>query len=257
MLSVLQNIMADVGINSTTLLIMAFAAFITAVFHSVSGLAGALLLVISLAAFLSIKTVVPVVAVAVIISNITRFWVFRRELVTPIFISLIVTALPGMVIGALVFVYLPVNTIALLPGIFRAASVPGRRAMENRGIKVGRAGFSAIGPVYGVISGVTMGAGLMLAPFFLGAGLVGGQIIAMTAALGITLNITKTIVFGASPLLNIPLIVVGIIMGLCTIPGAYVGRWILQRTPIRIYTKLVEGVVLIGAVFFFSQALSH
>ena len=257
MLSVLQTIMADVGIDYTTLLIMMFAAFITAVFHSVSGLAGALLLVIALAPILEIKTVVPVVAVAVIISNLTRLWVFRRELVTPIFISLIVTALPGMVIGALGFVYLPVNTIVLLLGIFMTVAVPGRRIMKNRGIKVGRAGFSAIGPVYGVVSGMTMGAGLLLAPFFLGAGLVSGQIIAMTAALGVTLNITKTIIFGASPLLNIPLIAVGIIMGLCTIPGAFAGRWILQRTPIRIHTLLVEGVILGGAVFFFIQVLSN
>lgn len=233
---------------------MALAAFFTAVFHSVSGLAGALLLVIVLAPFLGIKTVVPLVAVVVTISNTTRLWVFRRELVRPIFISLVTTALPGMVAGALIFVHLPVKIIALLLAIFLIISIPGRRLLKNRGIKVGRLGFAAIGPVYGVISGVTMGAGLFLAPFFLGAGLAGGQIIAMTGALGITLNITKMIVFGASPLLNISMIGVGLIMGLCTIPGAYVGRWILHRTSIRFHTLLVEGVILAGAVFFFSQA---
>ena len=233
---------------------MALAAFFTAVFHSVSGLAGALLLVIVLAPFLGIKTVVRLVAVVVTISNTTRLWVFRRELVRPIFISLVTTALPGMVAGALIFVHLPVKIIALLLAIFLIISIPGRRLLKNRGIKVGRLGFAAIGPVYGVISGVTMGAGLFLAPFFLGAGLAGGQIIAMTGALGITLNITKMIVFGASPLLNISMIGVGLIMGLCTIPGAYVGRWILHRTSIRFHTLLVEGVILAGAVFFFSQA---
>ena len=252
----LQIIMTEVGIDAITLLFMLLAAFMTSVFHSVSGFAGALLLVITLAPLLGIKTVVPVVAVAVFISNGTRLWVFRRQLVTPIFISLIVTALPGMVIGSLIFVYLPVHTIALLLGIFMIVSVPGRRLTKNRGIEVGRLGFSAIGPVSGVIRGVTRGAGLMLAPFFLGAGLIGGQIVAMTAALGVALNLTKIIVFGASPLLNYPLISVGLITGLCTIPGAFAGRWILQRTPIRIQTILVEVVILAGAVFFFSQALS-
>jgi uncharacterized protein len=252
----LHSIMADVGIDITILLFMVFAAFGTAVFHAVSGFAGALLLVIILAPVLGIKTAVPLVAVTVIISSITRLWVFRHELNIPIFTSLIITALPGMVIGALLFVYLPIKIIALLLGGFLVISVPGRRLMKNQGIKIGRLGFAAIGPVYGVISGTTMGAGLLLAPFFLGAGLVGGQIVAMTAALGITLNITKTIIFGASPLLSLPLIGVGLIMGLCTIPGAYTGRWILKMTPIRIHTILMEAVILVGALFFISQAIS-
>ncbi|MFC1665869.1 sulfite exporter TauE/SafE family protein [Pseudomonadota bacterium] len=252
----LQTILADVGIDSTTLLLMLLAAFLTAVFHSVSGLAGALLLVIILAPFLGIKTAVPLVSVAIIISNITRLWVFRRELNKPIFLALISTALPGMVVGALMFVYLPVKTIALLLAIFLTISVPGRRLLKNQGLKVGRWGFAVIGPVYGLISGVTMGAGLFLAPFFLGAGIVGGRMIAMTAALGISLNITKATIFSVSPLLNFPMICVGLLMGLCTIPGAYVGRWILHRTSIHVHTTLVEMVIIAGAVFFFSQAFS-
>ena len=249
----LQTILADVGIDLTTLMIMAAAAFVTAVFHSASGFAGALLLVIALAPVIGIKTAVPIVSVAVLISNITRLWLFRHELVMPVYLSIIVTALPGMVIGALLFVYLPVDVIALLFGVFMIISVPGRRLMKNRGVEVGRLGFAAVGPVYGVVSGVTMGAGLLLAPFFLGAGIVGGRIAAMTAALGIVLNITRTIVFGASPLLNLPLIGIGLILGLCTIPGAYAGRWILRRTSARIHTVLVEAVMLAGAVFYFSQ----
>ena len=173
-----------------------------------------------------------------------------------IFVPLIITALPGMVVGALIFVYLPVKTIALLFAIFMIVSVPGRRILQHRGIAFGRAGFAAIGPFYGIVGGVTTGAGLLLAPFFLGAGIVGGQISAMTAALGVTLNITRVTIFGASPLLDLPLVGVGLMLGLCTIPGAYVGRWILHRTPIRVHTILVEGVILAGAVFFFYQAFS-
>ncbi len=250
-----QSIMADVGINYGMLLFMVFAAFLSAVFHSVTGLAGALLLVITLSPLLGIKTTVPLVAVTVIISNLTRTWVFRRDLLKPIFISIIVTALPGMIAGALIFVYMPVKIIALCLGLFLAVSIPGRRMLNKRGITVGRLGFSAVGSVYGLVSGVTMGAGLILAPFFLGAGIVGAQIAALTAFLGVILNVTKTIVFGASPLLNLPLIGVGFIMGLCTIPGAYVGRWILQRTSLRAHTLLIESVMLAGAIFFLSQAL--
>ena len=102
----LQTIMTEIGVGYIELFLMFLVAFIASVFHSVSGFAGALIMVIALAPILGIKTVVPVVAVAAIINNVTRLWVFRRDLVTPIYFSLIVTALPGMVIGAFIFVYL-------------------------------------------------------------------------------------------------------------------------------------------------------
>jgi len=250
-----QSIMADVGIDFYLLTFMVLAAFLSAVFHSVSGLAGALLLVIVLSPLLGIKTAVPLVAVTVLVSNIARVWVFRKDLLMPIFISIIVTALPGMIAGAFIFVYMPVKTIALLLGLFLAISVPGRRALNKHGIKVGRSGFSIVGMVYGLVSGVAMGSGLILAPFFLGAGIVGVQIAAMSAILGVVLNITKTIIFGTSPLLSFSMIGIGLIMGLCTIPGAFVGRWILLRTSIHVHTILIEGVMLAGAIFFLSQAL--
>lgn len=251
----IQQLLTDVGVTVPTLLFMMAAAFLTAVFHSVSGLAGALLLVIILTPIVGIKIAVPVVAVAVTISNLTRFWVFRKELRLPIFYAIMVTALPGMIIGAIAFVKLPVQALSVLFGAFLLLSIPGRRVFEHRKIKVQTKSFLAVGPVYGLISGVTMGAGLLLAPFFLGAGMVRGQIVAMTAAIGIALNLTKTIVFGASPLLNPPLIGVGIILGLCTMPGAYVGKWILNRTSVRVHTALVEGIMIAGAIFFFYRAL--
>ncbi len=251
----LQSLLADAGISFPLLLLMMVLAFLTAVFHSVSGLAGALLLVILLTPMVGLKTAVPIVAVAVAISNITRLWVFRKDLLMPIFTAIMITALPGMIIGALMFVYMPVQIISILFSAFLLLSIPGRRIFEKRGIKVSRAGFLAVGPVYGLISGVTMGAGLILAPFFLGAGMVRGQIGAMTAAIGIILNLTKTVVFGASPLLNWQLLAIGVILGLCTMPGAYVGKWILQRTSVRVHTFLVEGIMAAGGIFFLARAI--
>ncbi|MDP4594401.1 MAG: sulfite exporter TauE/SafE family protein [Beijerinckiaceae bacterium] len=249
-----QTMLADVGITIPVLLLMMAAAFLTAVFHSVSGLAGALFLVILLTPLLGLKVAVPLVAVAVTISNLTRFWVFHKELHVPIFSYIMITALPGMIIGAIMFVYMPVRAVLILFGTFLLISIPGRRMFEHRNIKVQPKGFLAVGPVYGLISGATMGAGLILAPFMLGAGLIRGQIVAMTAAIGIALNLTKIIVFGASPLLNWPLVGVGVILGLCTMPGAYAGKWILNRTSVRIHTFLVEGIMIGGAVFFFYRA---
>ena len=47
----------------------------------------------------------------------------------------------------------------------------------------------------------------MLAPFLIGAGLAGETMIGTIALLGFSLNVTKTIVFGMSPLLTHELMV--------------------------------------------------
>jgi len=256
MADLLAPLLDGTTISPAMLGFMILMAFLSAVYHSVSGLAGALLLVIILSPFLGIKVAVPVVAVSTLISNIARYWVFRHQFNLPVFLSIIVAAFPGMIIGALVFVALPVKTIAFFIGLFLLLSIPGRRFMANKGISVGRLGFSAVGGIYGLVGGVTMGSGLLLAPFFLGAGITGGQIVAMTSMLGTTLNLTKIVIFGASPLLNFNLLIIGGIMGLIAAPGAYIGRWILSKTSARAHVLLVEGIMAAGAVFFFWQAFT-
>ena len=57
--------------------LVAAAAFSSAVFHSFSGFAGGLVLAVMLAPLLGIKETVPVVATALIISNIAKFGRFE------------------------------------------------------------------------------------------------------------------------------------------------------------------------------------
>jgi uncharacterized membrane protein YfcA len=244
----------DVDLSLFQIALIVLAAFGTAVFHAVGGFAGALMLAICLAPILGVKETVPVVATAMIISNISRIWAFRQAVDWRAFAAVFGTALPCIVISAIVYVSLPVAAVALLLGVFLVISVPLRRAMARHAFKVCRRGLAAAAVPYGLISGSTFGAGMMLAPFLLGAGLAGEQLVATVAALGLGLNITKTAVFGISPLLDQALFIKGVLIGLCTIPGAYAGRWIVRRTPIRVHTLYMEGLVLCGAAYFLWQA---
>ena len=126
--------------------------------------------------------------------------------------------------------------------------------MSRKELSVGPRGLAIAAIPYGLVSGSTFGAGLMLAPFLLGAGLAGEQLVATVAALGFGLNLTKAVVFGFSPLLDQPLLIKGIVIGLFTIPGTYAGRWIVRRTPIRIHTRFMEIFILCGAIYFLREA---
>ena len=233
-----------------TAVLVILAAFGTALFHSVGGFAGGLLLAICLAPLLGVKETVPVTAVAMIVSNVARVWVFRRAVDWRVFGTVFAPAFPFIAVSAILYVSLPVAVVGLILGLFLMISVPLRRSMAQRNFKVGKPGLAAVGVPYGFVSGSTFGAGLMLAPFLLGAGLAGERLVATVAVLGLGLNLTKSVVFGLSPLLDAELLVKGLLIGLCTIPGAYVGRWIVCRTPLRIHSLFMEAFILIGAGYF-------
>lgn len=234
--------------------LVALAAFSSAVFHSFSGFAGGLVLAVMLAPLLGIKETVPVVATALIISNVARIWAFRKSVAVKEYLAVFLAALPFIVLSAYVYVSLPVGAVALVLGIFLLISIPLNRVLKKKEIKVGLRGLALAGVPYGIVSGSTFGAAVILAPFLIGAGLAGEMMIGTVALLGFSLNVTKTIVFGMSPLLTNELALTGVLVGLCTMPGAYVGRWLVRNTSMRVHAQFMEVFIACGGLLFLYEA---
>lgn len=240
-----------------TLVLVAIAAFGTALFHSVAGFAGALLLSVCLAPLIGVKEVVPVVALAMIISNTNRTLLFRRQINWRAYAAIMITGLPGIIFGAVVYLYLSVKAVAIVLGCFLLVSIPLRRILKKHNFNVGLRGLSAAGVVYGLVSGTVFGGGMILGPFFLGAGIIGEGLVGLVAALGLTLNITKTIVFGAGELLDSRLISLGLVVGLCTIPGGLLGKLIVKNSKVQVHTLVVESLMFAGGCYFLYQGIFY
>jgi len=240
-------------LDALTLVLVGLAAFATALFHSVAGFAGALLLSVCLAPLIGVRAVVPVVALAMIISNSNRILLFRNQIDWKAYRAIMITGLPGIVVGAVIYLYLPVKAIAMVMGCFLLLSIPLRRVLKKRNYSVGYRGLSVVAIVYGVVSGTVFGGGMILGPFLLGAGIVGQGLVGIVAALGLTLNITKTIVFGAGNLLDREMISLGILVGICTVPGGLLGKWIVKNTDIAVHTVIVEVLMFVGGCYFLYQ----
>ena len=247
--------MGDIDFLFVTL--VAAAAFSSAVFHSFSGFAGGLVLAVMLAPLLGVKETVPVVATALIISNVARIWAFRKSVAIKEYLAVFTAALPFIVLSAYVYVSLPVGVVALVLGIFLLASIPLHRTLKKKEVKVGLKGLALAGIPYGIVSGSTFGAAVMLAPFLIGAGLAGETMIGTIAILGFSLNVTKTVVFGMSPLLTSELLTMGILVGLCTMPGAYIGRWLVRNTSVRVHAQFMEIFIACGGVLFLYEAYQN
>ena len=66
----------------------------------------------------------------------------------------------------------------------------------------------------------------------------------------------KTVVFGGFDVLTPRLVLIGCLLGLCMIPGTYLARWLIERTPLHVHTVVLEVVVVLGAGSFLWQAFA-
>jgi uncharacterized membrane protein YfcA len=238
------------ALTPTTWALIALAAFVVGTVHTVSGLAGGVMLSIILTPLLGVTRVIPVLSVALLIGATSRLWVFRHLVDWKIYRSVMITGIPGLVIGAGIYSLLSPEAVAGVLGVFLIATIIARRTFEQTRFQIGARAFSVVGLIFGLVSGATVGGGMLLVPFLFGAGLTGERFVAMIGAVGFTLNGVKVLTFSSLDVLDLETIVIGCVTGLFVVPGTYLGYWIVKKTPIRIHTAFVESIVVAGALFF-------
>ena len=230
------------------LVLMGFAGFLAAVLHSLTGFGGALFLATMLTPLIGIRYAVPVTTAAMIVANASRIHAFRHDIPWRVVAVILPAAVPGIIIGAIVFVGMAEHLVSLLIGSYLICAVIARRLV--RGTRpVGRGALGAASAVYGLVGGVSFGAGLILAPFLLGAGIAGAQLVATVAVAGFVLNGLKSLVFGWSEAFGPAVLWAGALVGLCAVPGTYLGRWLLHRLASGVHTWILEAMLVVMGVW--------
>jgi uncharacterized protein len=247
-------LLAEIG--ATHLALIAAVAFVAATVSGMSGVGGSLLIAIFIAPIVGVKAVVPTVGVASLIAHVVRVWVYREHIVWRPALVMLVVAVPATIASARLYVALPSDAIAVILAIFLLASVPLRRLMVRRELRFGSRSLGLIGATYGFLAGTTIGGGIVVIPALLGAGLAGMALLATDAVIGLSVVMTKTIAFGGFDLLSSRLLLIGWLLGLCMIPGTYLARWLVLRTPLHLHVAAMEVIVVLGACSFLWRAFA-
>ena len=208
-----------------------------------------------LAPVLGAAALVQTISVAMLVNNLTKINVFRKGIDWSTCALVVACAAPGCVVGSLFYSSLDERAITILLGAFLVGIVIVKWMMpEETGVwsKPAIAGMSF---VYGVLSGSTVGSGIILLPIMRGSGLAGMPLIGTDAAAGFAMHIVKTGVFSQTGVLTQQYVVIGILIGLVMIPGAYIARWLLQRMPVKVHERIMDAVVIGGGVSFLARAL--
>jgi uncharacterized membrane protein YfcA len=237
------------------LALVAAAALFASVIGGISGYGTGLLLPLVLVPILGPEPVVPVMAIAAMLINASRVTAFRVAIDWRRTLIVLATAVPACVLGAWFYTRLSMTGTQLAIGAFLIASVPLRRFLQGRGFRLGESGLAAGGAGFGAITGTAPGTGVILISMLMASGMSGSAVIATDAAISVVVHFVQAVVFGIAGVIDLQVIAVAALIGLCSIPGAFFARSIVERLPGRLHAWILEIVVLIGGTMMVAGAL--
>jgi uncharacterized membrane protein YfcA len=138
--------------------------------------------------------------------------------------------------------------VALLLGTFLLASVTLRRLLQHTQLRFSSGTELGAGAFFGFINGGMTGTGVILISILMSVGVRGGALVATDAVISVVMGLVKVILFGGLAALDLKLALMGLLIGLCTVPGAFVARTLLKRIPAGVHAWLMELVVVAGAI---------
>jgi uncharacterized protein len=236
------------GIPLSTYLMVAAVAAVVSVIGGVAGYGSGLLLPLAMVPAIGAEATVPVLGVTAILTNLGRVVAFRDEVEWPKVWRVALPAMPAVILGAAFNTWLSGPGVLILLGITLLAMVPLRRWIKASNVVLPEAAIMPAGFVVGLLMGGTTGAGVLLIALLGQLGLAGAALIATEAAASALVGLVKSASFGVFGALTFELLVFACVIGLATVPGAFIARAILNALPVRVHALLMDGVVILGGL---------
>jgi uncharacterized membrane protein YfcA len=244
---------ADVSLLQ--LLLVAAVALVASVVGGLAGYGTGALMPLVLVPLIGAEPVVPIIAISSIFTNLSRFVAFLRYADRRRALIVMAAACLTTALGAYGYTRLTNAGAALVIGTMLILSVPLRRLLKRRDVKVGDTGL-AVGAVgYGVVVGGTSGSGVILLSLLMAAGLEGAAVIATDAVISVATSIIKISVFGLAGVITAQVIAFAVLIGAVALPGAFLAKAFVERMPLHIHTAILDAVVIAGgAMMIFAAA---
>jgi uncharacterized membrane protein YfcA len=244
---------ADISLPQ--LLLVAAVALFASVIGGLAGYGTGALMPLVLVPLVGAEPVVPIIAISAIFTNLSRTAAYfryadRRRALIVVAAATLTTAL-----GAYGYTRLTNAGAALLIGSMLIVSVPLRRLLRRRAVRIGDVGLGAGALGYGVVVGGTSGSGVILLSLLMAAGLEGASVIATDAVISVVTSLIKISVFGLAGVITAQVLALALLIGAIGLPGAFLARAFVERMPVHIHTAILDAAVITGGVVMISAAL--
>ena len=243
---------ADISLGQ--LVLVGGMALLASIVGGLAGYGTGALMPLVLVPLVGAEPVVPIIAISAIITNISRFVAYfsyadRRRALIVIAAAALTTAL-----GAYGYTRLTNAGAALVIGTMLILSVPLRRVLRRREVKIGDTGLAAGSVGYGVLVGGTSGSGVILLSLLMAAGLEGAAVIATDAMVSLGTGLIKISVFGLAGAVTAQVLALALLIGGIAIPGAFLAKAFVERMPVHIHTAILDVAVITGGLVMISAA---
>jgi uncharacterized membrane protein YfcA len=210
-----------------------FAGMLT----TISGFGGGLLLVLAVAAIAGAKVALAATAVALLIANVHRIWLYRTDVGARVTVPLLVGLVPGALAGAWGAAAIPEWTVHGIMGAVVAMSLarvylgwtwsPGPRLLTVSGL------------VVGVLAGGAGGAGFLVGPIVLAAGLAGRRYLATVAVSAVAMHVARIAGYGAGGLMTAEVLRIAAVLTPALLVGNLLGNALRDRIP-EVWQRRIE-----------------
>jgi uncharacterized membrane protein YfcA len=240
---------------TTTLLVLG-AAVLSGFLSGLSGFGAGLMLSAFLVPIAGAKPTVALLAVAMVVTNLGRIFAFREWPHWRRAAFVLAGSIPAMVPCAWLLARISDALAGLIVALALLASLALRRLSRRARLHVGPAGLVMGGAVVGSVSGLSTGGGVMIIPLLLGAGLAGAGLIATDAAISLTLHVARSLAFERFALLDAHLFLLGLVLGVATIPGSWLAARLVLRTKVEVHSLALELLVVAVALWIGVSSLA-
>jgi uncharacterized membrane protein YfcA len=244
---------ADISLPQ--LLLVTCVALFASVVGGLAGYGTGALMPLVLVPLIGAEPVVPIIAISAIFTNLSRVTAYFRHADHRRALIVVAAAALTTALGAYGYTRLTNAGAALVIGAMLISSVPLRRLLRRRDVKIGDAGLTVGAVGYGVVVGGTSGSGVILLSLLMAAGLEGAAVIATDAVISVATSIIKSSVFGLAGVVTAQVLAFALLIGAVALPGAFFARAFVERMPVHIHTAILDVAVIAGGVVMISSAI--
>jgi uncharacterized membrane protein YfcA len=213
------------------------------VLTTLAGQGGGLLLLLACSALVGPHAALAVTTPALLFGNAHRAVLLRRAIDRRVAVRVVAGALPGALAGGLLAGAMPPVALKVLLALLTAIVIAKALGKLSFGLPVGA--LAPAGFVVGAMTGTAGGAGVLVAPVLLAAGLSGTAFVGTTATIAVAMHVGRVLAYGATGLfareLALPTLVVAVAI---TLGNAVAARARARTSLSARATTVLEHVVL-------------
>lgn len=226
------------------LLIVAGSALVGFTVAGVAGIGGGIITLPALIWAIGARDAITALAFTQILAAVSRMYFNWSDISWPVVRWFCLGAVPAVVAGSIVFIATPPDTLPRLLGGIILLVVLFRHTPWGKRSRMRLRWFTPLGAVSGFLTGMVGAVGPLVAPFYLGYGLVTGAFVGTSSLNVIIGQAPRLAVYGADGLLTVNTLIIGVATGLIAFPGAYIGSLILRRVSVGAFPTIVEIVLI-------------